>query len=187
MIIYECDDAIVSWTLTLKNQINIEPSYLHNKYINYRQLLQSIDLLESSFQYWYKSFIKQNLQNKIDSYRIVYSLKPSIVCYMPKLLLYSNISHPIVEDSYSVFCPFTRWMSSNTISVDDSTSVSLLSCEDNGSFFMINHTDKIIFPENINQSNNTFLGFFFTVMSYSNYKLHNLNEYKKIGTFFGLL
>jgi hypothetical protein len=143
---------------------------------------------ESGFQYWYKKFILTNLSNRIDSYRTVYSKIPSIVCYLPKYFLYHRISHPFIKNSYSVFCPLTRWLSSNTICVKHENNLVSLDCEDKNMYFILDDKDSIEMPNHRNKMLNTSFGLFFTIMTYDSYKQNNLiDSNKKIGNFFGLL
>jgi hypothetical protein len=189
MKIYECDDSIGHLYKVCCAQLNgLSLDCLHFKYQNYLSIINSLDMEESGFQYWYKKFIKNNISNKISSYRTVYSRIPSVVCYLPKYGLYHKISHPFINNSYSVFCPLTRWISSNTICVKHRDVLVPLDVEETNIFFMLDDTDSISIPNNKYQMANTSFGLFFTIMTYDSYKQNNLIEStKKIGTFFGLL
>lgn len=189
MKIHECNDSINHLYKICSLQLdNIALDYIHIKYSNYRSIINRLDMRESGFQYWYKKFILTNLSNRIDSYRTVYTKIPSIVCYLPRHFLYHRISHPFIKNSYSVFCPLTRWIPSNTISVKDENGIVPLDCEDKNMCFILDDKDSIEIPNDKNQMLNTSFGLFFTIMTYDSYKKNNLiDSNKKIGTFFGLL
>lgn len=172
---------------SFSGMLDIELEYMHLKYKNYQSIVKLLDLYEPKFQKCYKNFIDQNLRDKTNSYRLVYSKQPTIICSLPGNFLYHLVKHPIVPNSHSVFCSFTMWTDTNTIISQNTKEIAPVN-SDMGSYCLLSDDDKLIFPDNINNTNNSSIGIFFNIMSYNNYKTQtSLSTNETIGKVFGLL
>lgn len=186
MIEIEDNNFIHQIQQILTNQAKIDLNYLHHRYNKDITLSKVFCFDCPDFQKTYKSFIFQKLQPLVNCKRIVYAAIPSIVFSFPNDITRHQISHPLIANSYSAFCPLTTWSLETIISIKKQNTQQ--PCYSTGkSLFIIDERDYLLIPELKNPTSNTSFGIFFYFMSYTIYKQSNIFKSKYTNHIFRVL